>query len=92
MTKVGTRSTLRFARRKIRKIQMQCRNLGLTNRRLREAMQEAATELRAVHYPEWSSAKAKADGKDPIGCATCGGADGSWPCTSRMVADDLWLP
>lgn len=29
--------------------------------------------------------------KDPVvpWCRICGAADGSWPCTTRMVADDL---
>lgn len=45
--------------------------------RLRSAISDAVTELDAEHRPDGHL------------CAMCGAADGSWPCVSRMVADDL---
>jgi hypothetical protein len=58
-------------------------------RQLRQAVMEAATELGLAHEPEWASPAAKEKGLNPVWCAICGAADGSWPCTSRMVLDDL---
>ena len=58
-------------------------------RQLREAVMEAATELGLTHEPEWASPAAKEKGLNPVWCAICGSADGSWPCTSQMVLDDL---
>ena len=46
---------------------------------LRRSIRFAVRELVACHYPDESGRQ----------CVTCGGADGSWPCVSRMVADDL---
>ena len=43
----------------------------------------AISELDAVHYPTDYD-----DGRPQV-CATCGAADGAWPCVSRQVADDL---
>jgi len=57
--------------------------------RSRTAIKDAIRELEACHYPQWISDEAKAAGKDPIWCATCGSADGDWPCTSILVVDDL---
>ena len=53
------------------------------------AVAEAVAELDAEHRPTWASDAAEAAGKDPIGCETCFPADGSWPCSTRLVADDL---
>ena len=39
----------------------------------------AVSELDAVHHPDRTGRM----------CVTCGAADGSWPCVSRMVTDDL---
>lgn len=50
---------------------------------------KAVAELDAEHQPQWYSDNAKAQGKEPIGCTICFPRDGSWPCVSRMVADDL---
>lgn len=47
--------------------------------RLTAAIQDAVIELVAAHSP-------RSDG--PF-CVTCGAEDGSWPCVSAMVADDL---
>lgn len=47
---------------------------------LRSAISDAVRELRAAHYPH-------PDGRRL--CVTCGATDGSWPCVSAMVADDL---
>lgn len=53
------------------------------------AIRQAITELDAVHQPQWNSNQARADGRTPEGCDMCGSGDGSWPCVTRMVADDL---
>lgn len=54
-----------------------------------KAVHQAVTELDAEHAPTWTSADGKAAGKEPIGCQVCFPGDGSWPCVTRMVADDL---
>lgn len=56
---------------------------------LRTAVLDAIRELEAGHRPEWASEKAKASGKEPLWCTTCGAADGSWPCLAAEVAGDL---
>ena len=33
--------------------------------------------------------QAKAAGKEPWACVLCGTADGSWPCSTRMEADEM---
>ena len=48
---------------------------------LRAALTGAVEELDAEHY---SAADVKGRW-----CIICGPADGSWPCSSRMIADDL---
>ena len=48
--------------------------------RLRAVMTAAVEELAAVHRP---------DPDLPRWCVTCSTTDGSWPCITRMVADDL---
>lgn len=48
-----------------------------------DAMRAAVRELDGSHYPTTYG-----DGRPKL-CATCGAADGSWPCVSRQVADDL---
>jgi hypothetical protein len=46
----------------------------------RSVVTDALWELDAAH---------RVDGATRPLCVTCGAADGSWPCVSRMVADDL---
>lgn len=52
---------------------------------LETALREAVAELDGTHTLDRIA--------DSIArrqwCATCGTADGSWPCTTRQVADDL---
>jgi len=50
---------------------------------LEKTVVEAIAELRAEHRPEGNP------GKEPWGCVVCYPADSSWPCVSRMIADDL---
>lgn len=57
--------------------------------KVRDAVVQAIRELDDEHYPTWASDKAKADGKEPIGCSMCWPKDGSWPCVSRLIATDL---
>lgn len=57
--------------------------------RLRSVIADVAHELGEEHRPDWASEKAKAAGKDPVWCVICGTADGSWPCVSSLVAEDL---
>lgn len=47
--------------------------------RLRAAIAAAIVDLNGAHY---------LNGRGDL-CAVCGPADGSWPCVTRMVADDL---
>ena len=56
---------------------------------LKGAVEQAIRELRADHYPIWSSVEAVKADKDPIGCGMCFPHDGSWPCTSSLIADEL---
>lgn len=49
---------------------------------LEDAVVQAVKELRAEHYPD-------PELKGRGGCVICWPKDGSWPCASRMVADDL---
>lgn len=53
-------------------------NLNEVNR-LRTAITAAIVDLNGAHY---------LNGPGDL-CAVCGPADGSWPCVTRMVADDL---
>lgn len=46
---------------------------------LRTAITAAIVDLNGAHY---------LNGPGDL-CAVCGPADGSWPCVTRMVADDL---
>lgn len=62
---------------------------SLVPAKLAVVVAQAVVELDAEHYPTWASPKAHEAGKDPIGCALCWPGDGSWPCSSRMIADDL---
>jgi len=57
--------------------------------RLREAVTTALANLDDEHQPQWSSDEAAAKGKAPIGCTRCWPGDGRWPCSSRLIADDL---
>jgi len=53
------------------------------------AVTQAVRELDEEHAPTWVSDLAKDAGKDPIGCRMCFPSDGSWPCITRMIANDL---
>lgn len=64
-------------------------DLRAENVRLRKALTTALADLDEEHQPQWTSDEAKAKGKAPIGCALCWPGDGHWPCTSRLIADDL---
>ena len=57
--------------------------------RMRAAVVTALAELDEEHQPQWSSDEAAAKGKAPIGCTRCWPGDGHWPCSSRLIADDL---
>ena len=55
---------------------------------------QVVAELDAEHRPMWSSPQGgfvitPVAGKDPVGCSSCYSADGSWPCATHMLADDL---
>lgn len=52
-------------------------------------IRESAEALESEHWPLWASEQAKANGRPPVGCEICFPKDGSWPCVTRMVADDL---
>lgn len=59
-----------------------------------EAIRKAVAGLDAEHQPMWSAPGPgytldPQEGKEPAGCCCCFPGDGSWPCVSRMVADDL---
>jgi hypothetical protein len=54
-----------------------------------DAIDAQVAELLAEHQPEWASDAAKAKGKDPIGCNMCFPHDGSWPCVSRIIAEEM---
>ena len=56
---------------------------------LLDALDAQVSELLADHQPEWANEEAKAAGKEPWVCGTCGVADGSWPCTSLLIAEDM---
>lgn len=53
-----------------------------------ERLRAALTDIRDLHQPMWVSEEAKAAGKKPWVCCWCGTADGSWPCDTRLVADE----
>mgnify|MGYP001590178214 FL=1 len=54
------------------------------------AVRQAIDELDAEHYPLWyCDDGTRAEDKEPIGCFTCYPGDGSWPCVTRMIANDL---
>lgn len=55
----------------------------------RRALLGNADDLRVEHTPQWSTPEMEARGKDPIGCVLCWPQDGHWPCTAKIVADDL---
>lgn len=60
-----------------------------TDADLHIAADKAADELIALHQPTWATPAAQARGTKPTGCGICFPHDGSWPCLSRMAADDL---
>jgi hypothetical protein len=59
-------------------------------------IRSAIAELNAEHRPQWVAGDNNygytdkpRDGFDPVGCVICYPQDGSWPCTSALVVDDL---
>jgi Ni,Fe-hydrogenase III component G len=56
---------------------------------LERAVRMFLTEIDESHQPMWVSEEAKAAGKEPWVCVTCGTADGSWPCGERLSLDEL---
>lgn len=52
---------------------------------LADAVRQAVAELDAEHRP---MDQRRRNG-DPIGCVICWPRDGSWPCVSHMITDDL---
>ena len=57
--------------------------------RLRVAIDALLADIDTDHRPEWASDEAEANGKEPWCCASCGVADGGWPCTHRRALDEL---
>lgn len=61
--------------------------------RAAEGVAAAVAELDAEHYPVWADVTgltaSPVDRREPVGCARCWPEDGSWPCTTRLIADDL---
>lgn len=61
--------------------------------RLDTAIGDQIAELRSIHRPQWTTARGYTTepqrGYHPVGCAECFPHDGSWPCGTAMVADDL---
>ena len=53
-----------------------------------DRLRAVLTKIRDLHQPMWVSEEAKAAGKKPWVCCWCGTADGSWPCDTRLVADE----
>jgi hypothetical protein len=60
------------------------RRLEAETRRLREGIVREGVDLATVHHP-----LVVQPGKDPVGCEVCYPEDGSWPCTSSLIADAL---
>jgi hypothetical protein len=54
-----------------------------------ERLRAALTEIASLHVPEWVSEAAKAAGKKPWTCETCGVEDGSWPCSTMLIIEEL---
>lgn len=52
-----------------------------------ERLRTKLTEISVLHEPMWVTESAKAAGKEPWCCELCGTADGSWPCTTRLILD-----
>lgn len=61
------------------------RDAPMTGRGLLDVVRQAITDLEAEHRPITSPADVGPRG----GCVMCWPKQGSWPCVSRMVADDL---
>lgn len=81
-----SKETLAFvARELLAKVQ----EMEAENKWLRDEVATALADLDEKHRPQWSSDEAAAKGKAPIGCALCWPGDGHWPCSSRLIADDL---
>lgn len=53
-----------------------------------DRLRTAIIAIGDLHQPMWVSAEAKAAGKAPWVCCWCGVADGSWPCDTRLLADE----
>jgi hypothetical protein len=51
--------------------------------RLRAALTDAVAELDVIHYPDPGVFLGRG------GCIMCWPKDGSWPCTTRLIADEL---
>lgn len=80
---------IRRLRRKVIFAYRRWKNPRWETERLHRIVRQCVEELDAEHQPEWASPEAKAKGKDPIGCVMCFPSDGSWPCVTRMITDDL---
>ena len=52
-------------------------------------LEAAIGEIDAEHQPDWATPKAKAQGKPPWVCLMCGTADGSWPCVTQAIVDEV---
>lgn len=75
---------------------VQLRWLVKENAKLRATMAKVVEELDAAHVPMWIAStggftRESVEGKQPVGCMECYPQDGSWPCISRMLADDLLI-
>ena len=53
-----------------------------------ERLRAALVEISEQHQPIWVSEAAKAAGKEPWVCVYCGTADGSWPCTTKIIVNE----
>lgn len=56
---------------------------------LRVAINRSVIGLRTQHKPMWRSDTARENGARADGCRGCFPQDGSWPCVSAMIADEL---
>ena len=58
-----------------------------------EQVEEAIKQFDAEHRPMWSGPNGYTEdpiaGKNPIGCRICFPNDGSWPCITREIVNDL---
>lgn len=56
---------------------------------LAEATAQAVAELDEEHAPSWGYTTKPIEGREPVGCVRCWPEDGSWPCITRRIADEL---